>query len=243
MVVIPSGTFLMGAPADEAGRDSDEGPRHRDWIGRIAVSKYEITFAQWDACVADGGCDDRLQQKAGGDHGWGRGKRPVIEVDWNDAQAYAHWLSRKTGKHYRLLSEAEWEYAARAGTDAAYWWGAEASHDHANYGAQTCCAGLISGADEWEHTAPVTAFRFQANPFGLYDMLGNVYEWVEDCWNETYAGAPTDGKAWLTGDCSKRVLRGGSWNVVPEHLRVSNRNPRPQDHRSSGAGFRLARDL
>ncbi|MEM8920512.1 MAG: formylglycine-generating enzyme family protein, partial [Pseudomonadota bacterium] len=175
------------------------------------------------------------------DEGWGRGSRPVINVDWNDAQAYVRWLSRKTGKTYRLLSEAEWEYSARAGTTTAYWWGDRASHDYANYGKDQCCSGLASGRDEWVNTAPVG--RFPANAFGLYDMHGNVWEWTQDCWNGSYSGAPTNGSAWISGDCSRRVLRGGSWYLYPRLLRSASRFRSTTSVPSYVVGFRVARTL
>jgi formylglycine-generating enzyme required for sulfatase activity len=168
----------MGSPASEAGRDAAEGPQRPVTIARpFAVGKYEVTFAEWDACVAAGGCSHRP-----GDNRWGRGSRPVINVSWDDITLeYLPWLSRKTGKTYRLLTEAEWEYAARGATSAsapskAYWWGDRASHEYANYGKDQCCDGLKQGRDQWVNTAPVG--QFPANPFGLHDMHGNVWEWV-----------------------------------------------------------------
>ena len=201
MVVVPAGSFTMGSPSSEKGRYDGEGPQHRVTIPEpFAVGKYEVTFAEWDACVAAGGCyGHRLY-----DPGWGRGQRPVIVVSWEDAKAYVGWLSRKTGERYRLLSEAEWEYAARAGTRTRYHWGHSIGRNQAN------CDGCGSRWDD-EKTAPVGSFP--ANGFGLHDVHGNVWEWVEDCWHGSYAGAPTDGRAWATGgDCERRVLRGGSWN-------------------------------
>ncbi len=202
MVVVPAGRFTMGSPSSESGRDSDEGPQRRVTFGaKFAVGVYEVTFAEWDACVSDGGCGGYHPDDAG----WGRGRRPVMRVSWDDAQAYASWLSRETGESYRLLSEAEWEYVARAGTTTRYWWGNNVGRNRAN------CDGCGSRWDD-ESTAPVGSFG--ANGFGLHDVHGNVWEWVEDCWHDSYAGAPRDGSAWLGnngGDCSRRVLRGGSW--------------------------------
>ncbi len=170
MVVIPAGSFMMGSPANEPGRYNDEGPRHRVTIRReFALGRYEVTFAEWDTCVHAGGCRNRPR-----DNGWGRGNRPVINVSWDDAKAYVRWLARKTGQDYRLPSEAEWEYAARAGMPTAYCWGARASHEYANYGKDECCGGLSRGRDRWENTAPVGSFL--ANRFGLYDTSGNVRE-------------------------------------------------------------------
>ena len=209
MVVVPSGSFMMGSPGVEKGRDDDEGPRHRVRIDyRLAVGVYEVTFAEWDACVSAGGCGGYRPD----DRGWGRGNRPVINVSWEDAQSYVRWLSNKTGKSYRLLSESEWEYVARAGTTTRYNWGNEIGHNRAN------CDGCGSRWDN-EKTAPVGAFS--ANAWGLHDVHGNVWEWVEDCWNDSYTGAPADGSAWESGDCSERVLRGGSWFYVPRNLRAA----------------------
>ena len=201
MVIVPAGAFLMGDLS--GGGAANERPVRVVTIPRpFAVGRYEVTFMEWDACADDRGCNGRRP----GDQGWGRALRPVINVNWDDAQAYASWLSRETGKAYRLPSEAEWEYVARAGTTTKYWWGDEIGRLRAN------CDGCGSQWDA-EKTAPVGAFA--SNPFGLYDVHGNVYEWVQDCWNESYAGAPSDGRARTTGDCSRRVLRGGSWSYVP----------------------------
>ena len=175
MVVVQPGKFDMGSPASEKGRSSNEGPVHSVQIDYpFAVGKHEVTFNEWDACVADGGC----RQYKAKDYGLGRGNRPVIDVTWIHAKAYADWLSKKTGKTYRLLSEAEWEYAARAGSKTTYWWGSTASHEFANYGKDKCCGSEVRGRDQWEMTSPVGAFP--PNAFGIHDMLGNVWEWVED---------------------------------------------------------------
>ena len=159
----------------------------------------------------------------------------------DDAQAYTAWLSRKTGKRYRLLSEAEWEYAARAGTTTANWWGNVESHEHSNYGKDDCCAGLATGRDQWVTTSPVGSFP--ANAFGLYDMLGNVWQWTGDCQNANYNGAPANGSAWGSGDCGQRVLRGGSWTDGPRYLRSSDRVWNNSSDRDSNDGFRVARTL
>ena len=232
MVVVSAGSFTMGSHASEEGRDDDEGPQHRVRIPRpFAVGKYEVTFGEWDACVGGGGCNGYLP----GDVGWGRGRRPAIDVSWDDAQAYVGWLSRKTGKQYRLLSESEWEYAARAGTQTRYHWGDSVGRNRAN------CDGCGSRWDD-ERTAPVGSFS--ANGFGLHDMAGNVWEWVEDCWHASYSGAPSDGSAWTTGgNCSGRVLRGGSWYSKPGLLRSAVRGGSSTGDRYDGSGFRVSRTL
>jgi formylglycine-generating enzyme required for sulfatase activity len=179
MVVIPAGKFRMGDTQGNGAKD--EQPVHEVHIrGRIAVSRYEITFDQYDAFAKAAGRD------LPDDEGWGRGRRPVVRVSWDDAVAYARWLSQQTGKHYRLPSEAEWEYAARAGTETTYWWGNEIKQGLAN------CIGCGSRWDN-QQTAPVGSFK--PNPFGLYDTAGNVSEWVQDCWHDSYQGAPSDGSA------------------------------------------------
>jgi formylglycine-generating enzyme required for sulfatase activity len=164
-----------------------------------------------------------------------------VGVSWNDAQAYVKWLSQQTGKHYRLPTEAEWEYAARAGTDTAYPWGNKASHDFANYGKDQCCDGLASGKDKWVYTSPVGSFP--ANPFGLYDMNGNVFQWVEDCYADSYKDAPVDGTARpvVCDANASRVLRGGSWTNFPGILRSAYRNYYTPDYRLYDVGFRAAR--
>ncbi len=234
MVVVPAGTFTMGSPASEEGFD-DEGPRHSVTISApFAVGVYEVTFAEWDACVSAGSCGGY----APADEGWGRGSRPVMNVSWDDAQAYVSWLSQQTGARYRLLSEAEWEYVARAGSVTARYWGESRSGQcrYANGGDD-----YVSCTDGHEYTAPVGSFA--PNVFGLYDVLGNVYEWTQDCWNGSYAGAPTDGSAWQSGNCGRRVLRGGSWLGNPWFLRSASRSRNPTGGRSNRFGFRVARTL
>ena len=226
MVVIPAGSFMMGSPESEEGRADDEGPVHRVEIGEpFAVGMYEVTFEEWDACAAAGGCGRSRPD----DEGWGRGKRPVIHVSWEDAQAYVEWLSRKTGEEYRLLSEAEWEYAARAGSRTRYSFGDDITENDVNYGKNI------------GKTQPVGSYA--ANGFGLHDMHGNVWEWVQDCWNDKYEGAPADGRAWESGNCSRRVFRGGSWNNSPRLLRSAFRGWGVTGYRGIIYGFRVARTL
>ena len=230
MVVIPAGRFRMGCVTGQNCGD-DEFPVHDVTIPEVfAVSKYEVTFSQWDACVLGGGCGGYRP----GDEGWGRGNRPAINVSWEDAQAYVSWLSTQTGEEYRLLSEAEWEYVGRAGSPAPYSWGDEIGSNRAN------CAGCGSQWDD-RQTAPVGSFS--PNAFGVHDMHGNVWEWVEDCWNESYVGAPSDGSARRSGDCSRRVLRGGSWSLDPRNLRSATRTWGSAGVRYDFSGFRVARTL
>jgi len=242
MVVIPPGEFWMGSP-DGEGVDSEK-PRHKVNIDkRFAVGKLEVTWEEWELCVVMRGCDGR--PTGGKDEGE---NRPVINVSWLQAKAYVAWLSRVTGKRYRLLTEAEWEYAARGVTSAdaphpPYPWGDKASHEYANYGTDQCCNGKREGRDKWFFTAPVG--QFPPNPFGLYDMQGNVSEWVEDVWHESYAGSPpSDGSVWYNdADPGRRVLRGGSWNETPDSLRSGYRGSSTADNRGSDWGFRVARTL
>jgi formylglycine-generating enzyme required for sulfatase activity len=227
MVVIPAGKFTMGSSEDEMGRTAGEGPQHEVAIAEpLAVSKYEVTFDQWDACVAAAACPRAKDA-------WGRGSMPAINLSWDDAKLYVAWLSRHTGKEYRLLTEAEWEYAARAGSNTRYSWGDEPGIGNAN------CNGC-DGA--WTlQAAPVGSFR--PNAFGLYDMEGNVWEWVEDIWHDSYEGAPADGSAWLQGDASYRVVRGGSWHNETELVRAAIRFERERKVEFDTLGFRVARTM
>jgi formylglycine-generating enzyme required for sulfatase activity len=238
MVVVPSGSFTMGSPASEKDRDSDEGPQHRVTIARpFAVGKFSVTFDEWDACLRDGGCNGHRAA----DPDSGRGRRPVVDVSWNDAKVYVAWLSRKTGRTYRLLSEAEREYVTRAGTTTPFWWGHSISTSQANYNGNYTYGGGRKGEYRGK-TVPVDSF--QPNPFGLYQVHGNVWEWTEDCLNWNYVGAPSDGSAWTSGECSYRVLRGGSWFVDPKFLRSADRDSKITTHRGSYiVGFRVARTL
>ena len=237
LVVVPSGTFEMGSPSHETGREEDEGPVHRVKIGkRFAVGMYEVTFDEWDACAGGGGCGGYRSD----DEGLGRGRLPVINVDWDDAQSYVAWLSRQTGKEYRLPSESEWEYVARAGTTTPFHTGVTISTDQANYDGGYVYGSGRSGRFR-QRTTP--AGSFPANGFGLHDVHGNVWEWVEDCWNESYEGVPDDGSAWLTGKCSHRVLRGGSWGDPPWIVRSAFRYRETTALRINLVGFRVARSL
>ena len=237
MVVIPSGSFTMGSPSNEVDRQDDEGPRRNVRIARpFAMGVYEVTFSSWDACAAAGYCPRGMD-----DQGWGRGARPVINVSWDDVQAFVRWMnSQVDGNPYRLPSEAEWEYAARAGSDTAFWWGNRISPDQANYDGNFAYNNGPTGVYR-EQTLPVGSFA--ANPFGLFDVHGNVWEWVQDCYADSYAGAPTNGTARSSSDCSLRVLRGSSWRNDPTNLRSANRDRLRPDYRDNDIGFRLARTL
>jgi formylglycine-generating enzyme required for sulfatase activity len=237
MVVVPAGEFMMGSPLTEKGRFPDEGPQHRVTIARpFAVSKYDVTFIDWDACVSAGGCP---REGRTGDVDWGRDTRPVIYVSWDDAQQYVAWLSQMTGKPYRLLSDAEFEYAARAGTQTAYPWGDSIGENNAN--CVGCGSQWTGSADRTWQTAPVGSFA--ANRFGLYDMVGNVWKWVEDCYHPSYNGAPTDGSTWTGGDCTAHVIRGGHWGGGPEFVRPAFRDRTSSNDRNYTLGFRVGRTL
>ena len=236
MVEVPAGAFTMGSPAGEPGRDVDEGPQHRVTITRpFAAGRCEVTFAEWDACAAAGGC--RLRPS---DQGWGRADRPVIDVSWNDARAYVRWLGLRTGKPYRLLSEAEWEYAARAGTTTTFHFGDRITTGQANFDGDHTYRKSRRGIFR-ERTLPVG--RFPANAFGLHDVHGNVSEWVGDCWQPDYSGAPVDGSASTAGDCRYRVIRGGAWLNIPGSVRSALRIEAEPGHVGHDLGFRVARDL
>jgi sulfatase modifying factor 1 len=263
MIIIPAGSFAMGSPDSEKGRDKDEGPVHQVSISSFALSKTEITRGQFAAFaskahyVAGDTCwtlqDGKYDSRAGNwqNPGYPQGdKHPVTCINWEDAQAYAQWMSQKTGKKYRLPSEAEWEYAARGQTQSIRYWGANPDQAcrYANVADKTAQTE-IKGTSAWlvhncmdgfAYTAPVG--HFKANAFGLKDMLGNVWEWTEDSYHENYKDAPTEGSAWQ-GDGVKRVLRGGSWNNEPQNVRSAIRNGNKATQRFSIFGFRLAREI
>jgi formylglycine-generating enzyme required for sulfatase activity len=228
MVVAPTGVFTMGSPDSEPGRRSNEGPQHEVGIARkFAAGRFAVTFDEWDLCVADGDCPYAK------DEGWGRGRRPVINVSWDDAKIFTAWLSRRTGRDYRLLSEAEREYVMRSETRTSFWTGESISTLQANYD------GRISGGEFRAQTVPVDTFP--PNPWGFYQTSGNVWEWTEDCYHSSYEGAPSDGSAWISGDCSVRVARGGSWVSPSDRLRSAARERAFE--RADYVGFRVARTL
>ncbi|AMR32568.1 hypothetical protein A0256_14615 [Mucilaginibacter sp. PAMC 26640] len=278
MVVIPSGSFMMGAPANEPGAYPEEMPQRKVTIRQFAVSKFDKTRGQWAKFVSathrqtTAGC--AIAGKTGmiidSSVSWRKvnfpqdNNHPVVCVTWKDAIDYVQWLSRQTGGKYRLLTESEWEYAARAGTATAYPWGPTASHDHANFGSDACCGtGRIAGRDKWLGTSPAGAFP--PNAFGLYDMHGNVLQYVQDFLTPSYYGEALDGSAYqiksklkFTGELAfmngtvsdaYRVCRGGDWGDPPAMIRSSSRNWAPAvgstiaNYRSSGLGFRIAKTL
>lgn len=274
MVVVPAGTYQMGSSEENiewtlglyAKREElqQETPQHRVDVASFGISATEITRGQFNAFVlatgyqAQGPCTVystskrtvvQSEESNWRDPGFGQAEdHPVVCVNWNDAKAYVNWLSQKTGKSYRLPTEAEWEYAARAGSPSERPWGRAISDvcRNANVADTTAVRAFewdpetrFRCTDGFAYTAP--AARFRANGFGLSDMIGNVGEWVEDCYNTSYSGAPTNGSAWLSGDCSQRVHRGGSWLNVPWKLRSATRYPNASNFRSDLVGFRVAR--
>ncbi len=243
LVVIPAGQFTMGAMPGDQGADDDEGPPRAVTIAKpFALGKYEVTYDEWDACVADKACERTP------DEGWGRGKRPVLNVNYEQAVGYTKWLSTKTGKAYRLPSEAEWEYAARGGSDQASAWGTDAAKacEFANVYDESSKVKYRFGwpnfkcDDRFVETAPVGSYA--PNALGLHDTLGNVWEWVSDCYG-SYAGAPADGSAVSADGCKKRIGRGGSWNVFPVWVRASYRYGLEPQLRSNNLGLRVLREV
>jgi formylglycine-generating enzyme required for sulfatase activity len=277
MIVVPAGSFEMGAPESDPAGTERERPVRRVTVSAFGLGKFPVTRGQWAAFASAAnrptvnGCawTARSRSKPDPAGSWRDlgfpqdDAHPVVCVTWHDAVDYINWLSERTKQRYRLPTEAEYEYAARAGTTTPYPWGTTVTHDNANYGADTCCNGLAAGRDKWEQTSPVGAFA--ANAFGLHDMHGNVMQWMQDCFQPSYVGLPTDGSAnqnaaplQLTGPmsrlngqsaCDFRMLRGGDWGNPPAMIRSTSRNfgPGPggtlKDYRSGGLGFRVARSL
>jgi formylglycine-generating enzyme required for sulfatase activity len=268
LVRVPAGRFLMGSASSEFGRDDDEGPRHEVEIEReFAIGIFPVTFSQWALAQVEGGVD-----YAPDDRNWGHGNQPVINVSSEDAQKYCAWLGKRTGKKYRLPTEAEWEYAARAGTTTPFWWGDRISPEQANYNGQHPYGDGPKGQYR-KHPVPVNFQQFEANPWGLYQVHGNIWEWCEDNWFADYNDAPRNGAAryapepqitnkqqmaasrpkflqrFSTGRSSDdprapvRVVRGGSWRLLPEDLRSARRMGYRQNYRGDTIGFRVARDL
>jgi len=231
MVTIPAGVFTMGCIT---GIEcvNNEYPPHKVNINEFRLSKYELTFEHWDACVAQNGCDHYPE-----DSNWGRGNRPVFDVSWNDAQQYIRWINLKTGKKYRLPTESEWEYAVRAGTTTPVYTGSCLSTEMANYDGDLPLKGCDKGIDR-KMTLEVGSFP--PNNWGLHDMYGNVWEWTQDCWIRHYNDAPTDGSAFFFEDCPRRVLRGGAFNYRGHHNRSAIRYDYLPSIRLRNLGFRLA---
>ena len=240
MAVIPAGSFLMGSEGGFLGfggekeRELNEGPQHRvTFVAPFAIGRFAVSFAEYDLF-----CEDTGRTRPD-DEGWGRGKRPAINVNWHDARAYCRWLSRQTGENYRLPFEAEWEYACRAGTVTPFWWGHEISPHRANYNGHYA----YNRGDRGQFLGRTVAVdEHKPNPFGLYQTSGNVWEWCQDDWHKNYKDAPADGSAWVDGESqdTKRVARGGSWVSEPGWLRSAYRSPAEAAGRYDDQGFRLA---
>jgi uncharacterized repeat protein (TIGR02543 family) len=235
MVLIPSGSFVMGSPENELERRESEGPQRTVTVPGFALGETSVTVAQWNLCAADGGCPF-VADTQGGE----RLQHPVTDVSWFDAQQYVTWLSGKTGFQYRLPSEAEYEYATRAGTAGRFYTGDCITTDDANFSGWQPAQGCPEGA-YLANSTPVKTYP--ANPWGLYDMVGNTQDWVQDCWNDNYSGAPTDGSAWLEGQCHLAALKGAAWHIGGRYIRSANRNSDPKDLRFYAIGFRVARNL
>ena len=283
MIVIPAGSFMMGCLENDSSCSPQEKPLREIKIRQFAAGKFDVTRGEWRAFVAatnrptSGGCVasalpidslhtpwDLNPSASWKNLGFTQDdSHPVVCITWNDAQEYIRWLSKKTGADYRLLTEAEWEYAARAGTTTPFPWGSTATHEYANYGRDNCCEGRQLGDDQWTFTSPVGSFP--PNAFGLYDMNGNVLQYVQDCFANSYSAHPTDGTAytgsielkmterfsWMDGknSCSFHMIRGGCWGDPPEMIRSSFRNWSPgpgatlENYSSAGLGFRVAKTL
>jgi formylglycine-generating enzyme required for sulfatase activity len=241
MIVVPAGRFLMGAKDAEAASTPDEAPQHEVSFAKpFAIGRFTVTMGEWDACVAAGGCSYRPA-----DQGWRRGRQPAINILWDDAKEYVAWLSRTTGRPYRLPSEAEREYVARAGTTTAYWFGDSFVPSQAN-----CAPGdrelIPASTGEVQPIAaarPLPVRSFAANPWGLYQVHGNVYDWVEDCWNDSYNGAPSDGSAWTGGNCNGHVLRGGAFSRNAQSARSAARLWFASPNRMIYMSVRVARTM
>ena len=226
MVVVPAGKFVMGAVKGKKRAK----PAHDVTIAKsFAISKYEITWDEWEACMADGGCTREPD-----DHKWGKGKQPVINISWKHANNYVKWLSKMTGNTYRLATEAEWEYAARAGTSTNYWWGDKLKKKYAN--CRKC-------GTEWSGKQSAPVGSFPPNQWGIHDMHGNIWEWTADCWNPNHEGAPTDGSVRSEGDCAKRVVRSGSWYYYPKLAHSQSRDKFAADLFSYNIGIRPVREF
>jgi formylglycine-generating enzyme required for sulfatase activity len=246
MVVIPAGSFTMGSPKSEPGHDTAEEPAHHVTVASaFAIGQFDITrdeyqaFAHESRIDAVSKCDWRDPKIRGKPIGQ-TGRDPIVCVNWADANAYAAWLSRKTRRHYFLPSEAQWEYAARAGGTSARPWGDGISHDNANYGADACCGPLVAGRDRWLYTSPIGSFP--PNAFGLSDVIGDVWQWTADC-AEDYARTPRDGSPATSGDCNRRIVRGGGWFHGRAAARSATRVGDDSNRRAPDIGFRVAAEI
>ncbi len=226
MVVLPKGTFVMGSPKSEKGRDTDEEPQHSVTLNyHLAVGKFEVTQEEWQLCVTEKGCKKHVSRPTPKKSEL---RKPRCCVHWTDTKDYIKWLSKKTGRSYRLLTESEWEFAARGATKTAYWWGNTGSKRYANYSSKDT----------------VEVGKYPANPFGLNDMHGNAWEWVEDCYaRDSYSKAPTNGLAWRTSSCTRRVSRSGAWNQNATFMRSASRIGNKTDAHYTTLGFRVAAEL
>lgn len=238
MVVVPAGSFMMGTPPNEVDRSKGEDPVHRVTIANpFAVGRFAISFDDWDACLADGGCGG----VRGDDHGFGRGRMPAHGIRFNEVQSYLAWLSKKTGRTYRLPSESEREYFTRAGTTTPFWLGRTIGPQNANYYASIPYDNGPRGTDS---KAPKPVDSYAPNPFGLYQVHGNMREWTQDCFNKRYnEDTPTDGSPWLEGDCSQRITRSGAWDDQAQRLRSGARDWARDDTPAGKIGFRVVRTL
>ncbi len=226
MTVIQAGSYIMGSD----GRHKIERPAHKVTITKpFAMGIYEVTFDEWQACFIDSGC-----ARVPDDHKWGKGRRPVMNITWFETQSYLKWLSKKTGYTYRLPTEAEWEFAARGGTTTEFWWGDEVGENLAN------CRDCKS---KWSKKGSAPVGSFSPNPYGLYDVHGNEWEWLQDCWNPSHEGAPSDGSPRLDGNCQLRVIRSGSWYYFSKNIRSAWRFKNDARVKSYGIGMRVLREL
>ncbi len=226
MIQVPRGVFKMGGSG--ASTSNNEAPKHKVSVRSFMISAFEITFAEYNRFAED----TRRSLPKNGE--WDANTHPVIDVSWDSAQAYTRWLSKQSGKNYRLLSEAEWEYAARAGSSTFYWWGVKVGSGNAH---------CFDCRTDFNTSKPAKVGTYRPNPFGIYDTAGNVYEWVHDCYHRNYNNAPTNGSVWEGGDCESRVVRGGAFRSPANSMRSSNREKFRSGKGQYNVGIRVARDL
>lgn len=241
MVEVPTGTFMMGSPLGETDRNRNEGPQRSVAVERFAASTYEVTFGEFEACRAAGGCANANPKSETRDAMWTMDQQPVVNVSWHDAMAYVDWLNTQVeGSPYRLLSEAEWEYAARAGSQTAFSTGDSITSESANFNGQRSYNGSARGP---YLRRPMPVGSYAPNAFGLYDMHGNVAEWVADCSSNTYAGYPSNGLAVTLSDTCSRGVRGGHYGHIPSYVRSARRDAQPESRKDDTLGFRVAKTL